>query len=79
MRKQLNFLCTGNKIFVKYQAQGRLTPPLAYAHTRNTLFWEMHILSSFSTRHIDSLSLTLQKYLLWISLGFTIIVLHLTA
>ena len=33
MRKQLNLQCTGNKIFVKYQAQGAgfNPPPLAYA------------------------------------------------
>jgi len=34
----------------------------------------MHILSSFLTRQIDSLSLSLQKYLLWLSLGLTTIV-----
>jgi len=39
----------------------------------------MHILSSFLARHIDSLSLALQKYLLWLSLGFTTMVLRPTA
>jgi len=31
--KTINLLCAGNKVFVKYQAQGGLTPttPLAYA------------------------------------------------
>jgi len=33
MRKQLISFCAGNKVFVKYQAQGgvNLNPPLAYA------------------------------------------------
>jgi len=30
--KSINLLCAGNKVFVKYQAQGRFNPnPLAYA------------------------------------------------
>jgi len=30
--KTINLICKGNKLFVKYQAQGGLTPtPLAYA------------------------------------------------
>ena len=46
MRKQLHFLCTGNKIFVKYQAQGRFNPkahPLAYALGKHCFFIEMLI------------------------------------
>ena len=39
----------------------------------------MHTLSSFLAMHIGSLSLALQKHLLWLSLGFTTIVLCPTA
>jgi len=32
MRKQLiNHLCAGNKVFVRYQAQGGFNPTLVYA------------------------------------------------
>jgi len=43
------------------------------------LCWEMHILSSFLPRPFDALSLALPKYLLWVSLEFTTIVLRPTA
>jgi len=31
MRNTINLLCAGNKVFVKYQAQGGISTPLAYA------------------------------------------------